>query len=181
MAPAQGMLPKSPELLQSSLSATSALPWLQEGGTRARSTSCPNTSSLDVMLRMQLPVLYRLLTQGFKNTASGCRVTSAHTLASVPGGHRRTRHQILGPGKVTVLKLLPRGTQGFSLKGGVESMGGTAVPFAGDYTSGKQLQDSRQGIRPQHPHAEPPDTFFPAPPYEEVGGTRLPRDSRQCH
>lgn len=113
MAPAQGMLPKSPELLQSSLSATSALPWLQEGGTRARSTSCPNTSSLVVMLRMQLPVLYRLLTQGFKNTASGCRVTSAHTLASVPGGHRRTRHQILGPGKVTVLKLLPRRTQGF--------------------------------------------------------------------
>lgn len=56
-----------------------------------------------------------------------------------------------------------------------------AVPLADNYTSGKQLQDSRQGIRPQHAHNEPPDTFFPVPPYEEVGGTRLPRDSRQCH
>lgn len=116
MAPAQGMLPKSPYLLQSSLSAASALPWLQKGGTRARRSSCPNTSSLDVMLRLQLPVLYGLLTQGFKNTASGCKITSAvsktllacaHNLASVPRGHKRTRHQILGPGEVTVLLAQP--------------------------------------------------------------------------
>lgn len=46
-------------------------------GTRTGRTACPNALAWEMMLRLLLPILYGLLTEDFKNTASGCRITQA--------------------------------------------------------------------------------------------------------